>query len=76
MHVGHKVTTSYSISRTDGALCRLAEADEEKELGVILKKRSKGRKTMYGSCTEGYERSPDSKETLYQIGQNNFLDSV
>jgi len=31
---------------------------------------------MQGSCTEGYERSPDSKETLYQIVQNNFLDSV
>jgi len=36
MHVGHKVATSYSISRADGTLCRLAEADEEKDLGVIL----------------------------------------
>ena len=38
MHVGHKLTTSYSIPRTDGALCRLAEVDEEKDLGVILTK--------------------------------------
>jgi len=36
--VGHKLTTPYSISRTDGELCRLAEVDEEKDLGVILTK--------------------------------------
>jgi len=36
MHVGHKLATSYSISRADRTLCRLAEEDEEKDLGVIL----------------------------------------
>ena len=38
MHVGHKLATSYSISKADGTLCKLAEVDEEKDLGVILTK--------------------------------------
>ena len=36
MHVGHKLATSYSISRADGTLCTLEEVNEEKDLGVIL----------------------------------------
>jgi len=36
MHVGHKLATSFSISRPDGTLCTLAEVAEEKDLGVIL----------------------------------------
>jgi len=36
MHMGHKLATSYSVSRADGSLSRLAEVDEEKDLGVIL----------------------------------------
>jgi len=36
MHVGHKLATSYYISRPDGILSTLAEVDEEKDLGVIL----------------------------------------
>jgi len=36
MHVGHKLATSYSLSRTDGIPSKLVEVDEEKDLGVIL----------------------------------------
>jgi len=51
MHVGHKLTTSYSIPRTDGALCRLAEADGQKDLGVILTKDLKaGRQCREAAC--------------------------
>jgi len=44
MHVGHKLATSYSISRADGTPCRLAEADEEKDRGVILTNDLKARR--------------------------------
>ena len=34
MHVGHKLATSYSISRADRTPRRLEEVNEEKDLGV------------------------------------------
>jgi len=36
MHMGHKLAMSYSISRADGTVCRVAEEYEEEDLGVIL----------------------------------------
>ena len=76
MHVGHKLATSYSISKPDEILCTLAEVDEEKDLGVILTNDLKaGIKTMQGSCSQGYECSPDNKEA-YETGQSNIFDSV
>jgi len=36
MHLGHKLPTSYYISSKDGTVSKLAEVDEEKDLGVIL----------------------------------------
>jgi len=50
MHVGHKLATSYSISKADGTLCRQEEADEDKDLGAILTNDLKAGKQCTGAA--------------------------
>jgi len=71
--VGHKLTTSYSISRTDGALCRLAEVDEEKDLGVILTKDLKAGRQCREAARKAMNVLRTIKRHLTRLDKTTFL---
>jgi len=54
------IATSYSISRTDGTLCTLAEVEEEKDLGVILTKDLKAGR----QCREAAQKAMNVLRTI------------
>jgi len=68
MHVEHKLATSYSISKADGTLCRLAKAEKEKDLGAILMNDLKTGKPCREAARKATNISLDNKEAFHQIG--------
>jgi len=73
MHVGHKFTTSYSVSRANGTLCRLAEVDEEKDLGVILTNDLKAKRQYREAARKAINVLQTIKKHFTRLDKATFL---